>query len=429
MTTRRALLRMVAGTAIAGCASPSTRDVDAELERRHRQLRDVDPESVADDATYWETVRAGYDVDPRVVNLNNAGVCPTPRSVLEAMKSAWDAANPLPAHTLLRVQEKKVEDARRALATYLACDPESLAITRNASESMATFALGLPLAPGDEVVVTDHNYPRVLQTWAQRARRDGIVVKTVSPTSEASDDALFEGIFSAVGPRTKVVEICHVTNVLGRVWPVARIVEEARRRGIDVIVDGAHAVHHVPVSIEALGASHYAASLHKWVGAPVGTGLLVLAKNRIRGHFALMPPPASLEGDIRKFEETGTRPAAPRLAILEALRFQESIGLARKRARLAWLRRRITERVRGWSDARVLGAEGDGQAPGITFIALPGRDPKVVTARLFERHGILVVGVPAWREPGIRVSPNVYTTAADVDRFSEAFESVLKETP
>ena len=429
MTTRRALLRMVAGTAIAGCATASTHDVDAELARLHRRLRDLPAEIVADDESYWAVVRAGYDVDPRVVNLNNAGVCPTPRSVLEAMKAAWDAGNPLPAHTLLRVQEKKVEDVRRALAAFLACDPESLAITRNASESMATFALGLPLAPGDEVVVTDHNYPRVLQTWAQRARRDGIVVKTVSPASEASDDALFDLVFSAVGPKTKVVEICHVTNVLGRVWPVARITAEARRRGIVVVVDGAHAVHHVPLSIEGLGATHYAASLHKWVGAPVGTGLMVLGKDRIREHFALMPPPANLEGDIRKFEETGTRPAAPRLAILEALRWQESIGLARKRARLSRLRSRITDRLRGRSDVRVLGAAGEEQAPGITYIALPGRDPKVVTARLLERHGILVVGVPAWREPGIRVSPNVYTTAADVDRFSEAFEAVLKETP
>jgi selenocysteine lyase/cysteine desulfurase len=363
-----------------------------------------------------------------VVNLNNAGVCPTPRGVLDVLKSAWDASNPLPAHALLRVQEKKVEDVRRALAAFLACDPESLAITRNASESMATFALGRPLAAGDEVVVTDHNYPRVLQTWAQRARRDGIVVKTVSPTSDASDDALFDLVFSAVGPKTKVLEICHVTNVLGRVWPVARIVAEARRRGIDVLVDGAHGLHHVPTRISDLGATHYAASLHKWVGAPVGTGLLVLARERIRDHFALMPPPASLQGDIRKFEETGTRPAAPRLAILEALRWQEAIGLDRKRARLAFLRKRIVDRLRGRSEAVVLGAEGDAQAPGITYIALPGRDPRVVTSRLFERHGILVVGVPAWREPGIRVSPNVYTRTQDVDRFSDAFESVLKET-
>src|SRR4029434_7618497 len=224
-----------------------------------------------------------------------------------------------------------IETVRRQLAREFGCDPEELAITRNASDALQAAQLVLDLKPGDEVVTTNQDYPRMLDTWQQRVRRDKIVLKQVSfkvpPGSQAELASIFD---TAISPRTKVLHVCHITNLTGQIFPVRDICRMARARGIVTIVDGAHAFAHFPFTLADLECDYYGTSLHKWLLAPVGTGFLYVRRPLIKDHWPLTPDNARLKDDIRKFEEIGTHPAATALSVAEALVFQETIGMPRK---------------------------------------------------------------------------------------------------
>jgi selenocysteine lyase/cysteine desulfurase len=200
-----------------------------------------------------------------------------------------------------RVLEPRVESVRRDLARDFGCDPEEMAITRNASESLETMILGIDLSRGDEVIVTNQNYGRMMTTWDQRARRNGIVVKQVSfKVPPPSQDYIVEQFRQAITPRTKVIEVPHITNLTGQIMPIRELVDLARPRGIEVFVDGAHAYAHFPFSQKDLGCDYYGTSLHKWLLAPIGTGFLYVSKARQKALWPMMAAPASMDENIRK---------------------------------------------------------------------------------------------------------------------------------
>src|SRR5207302_2004827 len=208
--------------------------------------------------------------------------------------------------------------------------------------------MGLDLKAGDEVVVTNQNYPRMLTAWDQRARREGIVVKQVSfKVPPPSDDYLVEQFKAAVTPRTKVIDVTHITNLTGQIMPVRQIMELAKPRGIEVFVDGAHAFAHFPFKLDELKADYYGTSLHKWLLAPIGTGFLYVRQSKIEALWPMMAASEKQSKDIRKFEEIGTHPAANHNAIAEALTFHQGIGGERKIARLRYLRDRWMKRLEG----------------------------------------------------------------------------------
>src|SRR5690606_2379907 len=231
--------------------------------------------AVATDEDYWAEIRRAFDLDDTLINLNNGGVCPAPSHVLEAMIRDLRFSNELPVRHMWQVLEPRIESVRRELAADFGCEPDELAITRNASEAMETLILGLDLRRGDEVIVTDQNYPRMLTTWDQRARRDGIVVRRISfdvPPRDTSD--ITASFADAIGPRTRAIELPHITNLTGQIMPIREIVKLARAREIPVLVDGAHAFAHFPFTRADLDCDYYGTSLHKWLLAPIGTGFL-----------------------------------------------------------------------------------------------------------------------------------------------------------
>ena len=266
-------------------------------------------EDIAQDEDFWRQIQEAFTLDRTLTNLNNGGVCPSPRAVHEAMKRYLDISNQLPAYYMWQVLEPNLEAVRRQLAAEFGCDAEELAITRNASEALQIAQLGIDLGPGDEVVTTNQDYPRMLDTWQQRVRRDKIVLKQVSfavpPRSQRDLSAIFN---TALSPRTKVLHFCHITNLTGQIFPVRDICRMARARGIVTIVDGAHAFAHFPFTLADLECDYYGTSLHKWLLAPVGTGFLYVRRERIKSHWPLTPANASKDSDIRKFEEIGTHP-------------------------------------------------------------------------------------------------------------------------
>lgn len=384
------------------------------------------PEEAATDEDYWAQIRNEFTTDRTVVNLNNGHVSPAPRTVQEAMRRYLDYSNMGPVHTMIRELEPKIESARRMVAEAAGCDPEEIAITRNSSESLEIAQLGVDLRSGDEVLTTNQDYPRMLTTFAQRARREGIKLKTISfPVPVPSMDDLYRRFEEAVTPQTKLILVCHITNRTGQIFPIRRICDMAQQRGIPVIVDGAHAFNQFPFKISELNCDYYGVSLHKWTFAPIGTGFLYVRKPRIQETWALMAASERQDGDIRKFEEIGTHPAANHDAICEAITFNWNIGIERKAARLRYLKDRWASRLAQNPKVQILHNPSPEMSCGIGMFGLKVGDPRKLTETLQRKYNIYTAYIPHAEYIGIRVTPSVYTTVQEIDYFASAVEKEI----
>jgi selenocysteine lyase/cysteine desulfurase len=414
--------QFIATLARAGVAVPVFRSTAlASVFRAERVAAGRAATSLAEDEAYWGEIQRAFDADRTLINLNNGGVSPTPTHVLEAMIRDLRFSNEVPVEHMWGVLEPRIESVRRELAKEFGCDAEEMAITRNASESNETMIFGLDLRRGDEVIVTTQNYPRMLTAWDQRARRDGIVVKRITfAVPPASDEYVVDRFRQAITPRTRVIEITHITNLTGQILPVAEVVAMARERGIEVFVDGAHAFAHFPFTRDELGCDYYGTSLHKWLLAPVGTGFLYVRKSKQKSLWPLMAAPASMDENVRKYEEIGTHPAANHNAIAAALAFHRAIGGARKVARLRYLRDRWAKRLLAESSrVRVLTPLDDTHAGGIALFNVEGLDTAKLQGWLWARHRIITTPILHAEFNGLRITPNVYTTLDEVDRFGD----------
>lgn len=385
------------------------------------------PEEVAQDEDYWTEIRNAFTIDRNVINFNNGYASPAPLPVQEAMRRYLTYSDMGPIQTMVNVLYPQIERVRENLARVAGCDPEEMAIVRNASEANQIVQMGIDLKPGDEVLTTDQDYPRMLMTFRQRERRDGIVLKTISfPVPVASSDDLYNRIAGAVTPKTKLILICHITNRTGVIFPVRRICDMAHAKGIPVMVDGAHAFNHFPFKISDLNCDYYGVSLHKWTCAPIGTGFLYVRKTRIPQTWSLMSSSEKQVNDIRKFEEIGTHPAANPNAISEALVFNENIGIARKAARLRYLRDRWAHRLRDNPKVQILHSESPELSCGIGFIGFKGFDAGRMYEMLYNKYNIVTARVEMpGQYDGLRVTPHIYSTLRDVDTFADTVEKVL----
>jgi len=425
MTTRRGFLRsLVAATATV----PALRnDALARVVGANRAVLGRSAGEVAQDEDYWQTIQQAFDIDRGLINLNNGGVAPSPRVVQQAFERYLAVSNQAPAITMWGWIEPEIESVRRRLAASFGCDADEMAITRNASEALEIVQLGLPLERGDEVLTTTQDYPRMITTWKQRERRDGIVLKQIPfPVPPPSQDDLASRIEQAITPRTKVIHICHITNLTGQIFPVKKICQMGRARGIEVIVDGAHAYAHFPFTRDELDCDYYGTSLHKWLTAPIGTGFLYVRRAKIAQIWPMMAAPPEMNGDIRKFEEIGTHPAANHNAIAEALTFYEGIGGERKAARLRFLRDRWAKRLERVPGVKILTPYDAAQSCGLASFTPGQLDVGKVTGYLYEKHRIIVTAIAHPEFNCLRITPNVYTTLGEIDRFGEAMETLLK---
>lgn len=402
---------------------------DRGIERVAAAGRAVDgrsPADVAADEHYWREIQQAFTLDRSLINLNNGGCCPSPRVVHEALKRYLDISNQAPVYHMWQILEPNIETIRRRLAAAFGCSAEEIAITRNASEALQIAQLGIDLRRGDEVVTTNQDYGRMLDTWDQRARRDGITVKKISfPVPPPSLDDLADRLIAALTSATKVLHFCHITNLTGQIFPVRQICDEARRRGIRTIVDGAHAFAHFPYTLEDLGCDYYGTSLHKWLLAPIGTGFLYVRRENIPSLWPLTPAPEKRAGDIRKFEEIGTHPAANHNAIAEALSFHDGVGIERKAARLRYLRDRWATRLQHSRRIRIHTNLDPAHSCGIGTVQITGIPSPKVVGRLWERWRIITTPIEHAEYEGVRVTPNVYTTLEEIDTFGEAMEEMI----
>ncbi len=426
MATRRSFLTSLAGAAVAPAFS----------ERAFRHLGQATQVAagrtagaVAEDEAYWSEIQRAFDSDRTMINLNNGGCSPTPTHVLEAMIRDLRFSNELPVDHMWRVLEPRVESVRRDLAREFGCDVEEMAIVRNASEANEIVQFGLDLKRGDEVVVSNQNYGRMLTTWDQRARREGIVVKAVSfRLPPPSQQYLVDQFAAAITPRTRAIELPHITNLSGHILPVKEITDIARAKGIEVLIDGAHAFAHFPFTRDQLGVDYYGTSLHKWMLAPVGTGFLYVRKSKQKALWPLMAAPASMDENIRKYEEIGTHPAANHNAISAAIAFHRGIGADRKIARLRFLRDRWAKRLVAEGKGRVhmLTPLDSPYSGAIGLVSVDGMDMPKLGGWLLDRHKIVSTPIVHAEFSGLRVTPNVYTTLDEIDIFAEKMLLAIK---
>ncbi len=420
---RRAFLG-AAGGALTALAA----DAEARIERAARRLGGANAQEAARDEDFWFRVREAFTIDRNHINLNSGSVSPAPAPVQRAMRQYWDITNMGPSLYVDELLGPRVEVARRRLADAFGCGTDEIAFTRNASEAMEIVQFGLALQPGDEVLTTTQDYPRMLMTFRQRERRDGIVLRTVPyPTPPEDLSELTHLLERAITPRTKLLLICHTTFTTGQIFPVGEICRMARRHGVETLVDGAHGFAHFPFTRDELDCDYYGTSLHKWLFAPVGTGFLYVRKEKIPNVWPLMSAPASQDDDIRKFEQIGTNPIALRGAITEALTFHDGLGPERKAERLVHLRRRWAERVKELPGVQVLNPPDIRQACGIGAMRIEGVDSGELTDFLERKYRVHVrPRFIAGEFDCIRVSPSVFTTLEEVDLFAAAIEDAVR---
>ncbi|MDH3428119.1 MAG: aminotransferase class V-fold PLP-dependent enzyme, partial [Gemmatimonadota bacterium] len=379
----------VGAAALAPMLSGRGLAIAGELARHGGTASDV-----ARDETYWFEVQQAFTIDRSLINLNNGGVSPSPAVVQAAMKRHLDYSNTAPTYAMWRILEPQREGVRQRLARYFGCDAEEIALTRNSSESLQTCQFGFDLRPGDEVLTTNQDYPRMINTFLQRERREGIKLVRFSIPVPCEDPAEIVRRFEQhITPRTRLILMCHIINLTGQILPVKQVVGMARKRGIPVIVDGAHSFAHWPFTRDDLECDYYATSLHKWLFAPHGTGLLYVKRDKITDLWPLMAAAEEQSDDIRKFEEIGTHPAANYLAIGEALTFHEGLGPDRKAARLRLLRDTWAERLLHHDRVRLHTSLSPEFSCGIATVQIDGIDSVELNAHLWKKHRIIATGI------------------------------------
>jgi len=426
---RRTFISMVGkGVGLAALATVSVASLLDNVNAAVKRIEHLSPEEAAADEDFWVEIQNSFSVTRGITNLNNGGVSPSPRIVTEALvRYIWEQEDAT-AYTMWQILEPQSETIRTGLAGVFGCDPEEIAITRNASESLEILLDGMDLKSGDEILTTTQDYPRMLTTLRQRELREGLKLKLIKvPIAPSNVDNITDAFAQGITAKTRLILISHVVNITGQIMPVKSVCDLARSKDIEVIVDGAHSFAHFDFKQKDLGCDYFGTSLHKWLYAPKGTGLLYVKREKIEKLWPLMAADKSEVKDIRKFEEIGTHSAAPKLAIGEAILFHNGIGPKRKETRLRYLSRYWMNTLKDLPNVRFHTSFDEHQSCGIANVEIVDIDPGALGTYLFDKHRIFVTPIIHDEFKGLRITPNVYTTLNELDRFCDVMETVAKK--
>lgn len=428
MERRKFLSSVGKGVGLAALSSSVVASLLNDLHAATKHIAHLSPEQAAMEEDYWTVIQQSFSVTRGIVNLNNGGVSPSPRIVTEALvRYIWQQEDAT-AYTMWQILEPQSETIRTGLAEIFGCDREEIAITRNASESLEILLMGMDLKSGDEILTTTQDYPRMITTLKQREKREGLklnMVKIPVPPKDLSE--IVSAFEKGITPRTKLILMSHQVNLTGQITPVRAVCEMARAKGIETIVDGAHSFAQFNFKRDDLQCDYYGTSLHKWLYAPKGSGLLYVKKDKIEKIWALMASEEKNAKDIRKFEEIGTHPAANRLAIGEAILFHNAIGGKRKEERLRYLSRYWMNRLKDVPKISFNTSFDPNQSCAIANVKIEGVDPVAIGSYLFSQHRIFTTPIVHEEFTGIRITPNVYTTLWELDRFCDLMETIARK--
>lgn len=428
--SRRSFVKSAA--ALAGAFSATSLFATAhaaEFERANQLALGKTAQELAADEDYWSVIRQGFSVSQNITILNNGGVSPCPTVVMDAVNRYNELANQGPSYFMWRILDQGREPLREKLALLAGAAPQEIAINRNATEALNTVIFGLDLNPGDEVIGSKQNYPNMIQAWQQRALRDGIVYNQLNfnyPTED--DEAIVSAYEKAITPKTKIIYVTHVINWIGQILPVKKICQMAHRHGLEVIVDGAHSFGLLDFKIPDLECDYFGTSLHKFLSAPIGSGMLWIRQDKIAKVWPLLCNSAPKSADIRKFETLGTRSFPIEQGIGEALNFHNAIGGKRKEARIRYLKNYWAEQAARIPGVKIHTSFKDAYACAICGVSVDGLTPQELDAALFGTYKIHTVGVSWENIHVVRVTPHVYTSLADLDRLVKALTEIAGKT-
>jgi len=400
----------------------------AEFEHQNLIKKDLTAKELATDEDYWSIIQQSYTTSPALINLNNGGVSPSPRIVQEAVERFNKMTNEGPSYYMWRILDQGREPLRYKLAELAGADPEEIAINRNATEALNTVIFGLNLKAGDEVIGTKQDYPNMINAWRQRAEREGIVYKQINfQFPIENDEEIVTGFEKAITPKTKIIHITHIINWIGQILPVKKITAMAKKHGIETIVDGAHSFGLLDYKIPALGCDYYGTSLHKFLSAPIGSGMLWIKKENIEKIWPLVCNDKPKSADIRKFETIGTRSFPIEQGIGEAVNFQNGIGSKRKEERIRYLKNYWASRVQNIPKVKIHTSFKDEYACAICGVSIDGMTPGELDGALFNNYKIHTVGIVWENISCVRITPHVYTRIQDLDKLVMAIDTIAKK--
>lgn len=379
-----------------------------------------------DNEAYWSVIQDAYSASKSdIIILNNGGVSPSPISVQVALEKFNIEAAQGPSYYMWRVQDTGREPLRARLANLAGCDIEEIAINRNATEALNTIIYGLPLQAGDEVIGTLQDYPNMIQAYKQRQLREGIVYKQISFEFPIEDDEQIVNAFrNAITPRTKLIHITHIVNWVGQILPAAKIAKMAHEKGIEVIVDGAHSFGLLDYKIPDLDCDYFGTSLHKFLSAPVGSGMMWIKKEKISKIWPLICNSEPNGANIRKFESLGTRSFCIEQAIGEAINFHESIGSARKQERIHFLKKYWAEKALQIPRVKIHTSLNPTFSCAIAGVSIEGITPADLEQKLLKDYKIHTVAIVWENISCVRVTPHVYTKLEDLDKLVDALKAI-----
>ena len=397
----------------------------ADWQKASQRVKHLTDAEVAADEDYWAGIQQAFTVSPNIINLNNGGVSPSPRVVQQAVERYNQLANEGPSYFMWRILDQGREPLREKLAGLAGTSPEEIAINRNATEALNTVILGLDLKSGDEVIGTKQDYPHMIQAYKQRALREGVVYKQISFDFPMEDDAaIVKAYEEAITSKTKIIHVTHMINWVGQIMPVKKISDMAHARGIEVVCDGAHSFGLMDFKIPDLGCDYFGTSLHKFLSAPIGSGMMWVKKEKIEKIWPLPASGTPRSGDIRKFEELGTRSFPIEQGIGEAINFHEGIGSKRKEERIRYLKNYWASRVQQVPRVKLHTSLNPKYSCAICGVSIDGMIPGQLDTALFEKYKIHTVGIVWENISCVRITPHVYTSLNDLDKLVRAITEI-----
>jgi selenocysteine lyase/cysteine desulfurase len=426
LNDRRIFLKQAATLAGAFSANSLFNQAHAaEWKKASEKIRHLSPSQVASDEDYWAVIQRSFTVNSNIINLNNGGVSPSPLVVQQAVARYNDLANEGPSYFMWRILDQGREPLREKLADLAGTLPDEIAINRNATESLNTIIYGLDLKSGDEVIGTKQDYPNMIHAYQQRAIREGIVYKQISFDFPIEDDGqIVKGYEDAITPKTKILHITHMVNWVGQIMPAQKICDMAHEKGIEVVVDGAHSFGLLDFKIPDLHCDYFGTSLHKFLSAPIGSGMMWIKKEKIAKIFPLTCSGKPQTGDIRKFEELGTRSFPIEQGIGEAINFHEGIGSKRKEERIRYLKDYWASKVQQIPKVKLHTSLNPKYSCAICGVSIDGMTPADLDGALFSQYKIHTVGIVWENVSCVRVTPHVYTTLPDLDKLVKAIGEI-----
>ncbi|NJN42643.1 MAG: aminotransferase class V-fold PLP-dependent enzyme [Flammeovirgaceae bacterium] len=391
------------------------------LESLAKQVSHLPAKQLAKDEDFWVAIRGGYKLKPDYINLENGYYCFLPEETLEKHIQHIRDVNYQGSYYMRTVKEENKKIMIGKLADLVDATPEEIGITRNTTESLDLVIGGFDWRPGDEAVMAEQDYFAMLQMFKQVNKRNGVVNKIVSvPLHPQSDEEIVKVYADAITSKTRLLMICHIINITGHILPVRKICDMAHSKGVQVLVDGAHAIGHFKFSMKDLDCDYYGSSLHKWLSVPLGVGLLYVKKEHISKTWPLLAPGEKEMDDIMRLNHLGTYPVHSDLAIANAIDYYNMVGAERKEERLRYIQNYWTSKVRKLPNIVLNTPEDPKRSCGIANVGVKGMKPKELADTLIKKYSIFTVAIDGAGVQGCRITPNIYTTTKELDVFVKA---------